>query len=301
MKFSETTFQDYLNAQAKIDMASVESIMKFVSNLQIQAAQSNTALAIIAPTWLMSDREKLVDFLPDFVDDDQRPLALRDFACVPVFSINPFFKNPAAIFARADGQRKCPIEDDLSISDIIELVPYPGARYFFAADLSINTDSIGIVLICKYPYTPDCYELVFSKQIKVSQDAEGDYEAIEVLIKMLRERRFNIQRVGFDKFQSHRTKKNLEKDGFEVEIVSYRDSLACNRTLKELVITGRLIYGDCDEVFMGEASELQVINNRRIDHLSSGGVFNSKDVWDAAVNATFLCMETAAPFVPEYV
>lgn len=295
-------FDQYLDAQAKIDMDNADSIKKFLNSLTIQAAESSNAFAAIAPAWLVSEKEDLDDFMPDFDDPEQRAVALRDFACVPVFTINPFFKNPAAVYTRAVKNRVCPIEDDLSISDKpgLQILPYPGARYFFAADLSVNTDSIGIALLCRNPYLPDAYEIVFTKQMRVTKDVEADYEYIELLIKMLRDRHFDIAGVGFDQYQSHRTKQILEKQRFNVQIVTYRESLACCRTLKELMLTGRLIYGQCDEVFMGEATELQVVNNKRIDHLSSGGVYNSKDVWDAVVDALFLCMETKEGFVMEY-
>ena len=303
-KSKEDCFEKYLQSQASIDLADFNSIEVFLRGLKIQAAETATQMAVIAPTWLVSTREKLEDFLPDFRDEDQRALALRDFACVPVFSINPFFKNPAAIYARADDSRACPIEPDLSISDAAiitkQFIPYPGAKYYFASDLSVNTDAMGLAMICEYPLALDAYELVFSLEIKVSKESEANYEAVELLVKMLRARHFSIAKVGFDQFQSHRTKQFLEKDNFKVEIVSYHDSFACQRTLKELITTGRFIYGECDEVFMGEAAELQVINSKRIDHLSSGGIYNSKNVWDAAVDALKLCMDSDPAFVPEY-
>jgi len=302
MPADKSKFDVYLDSLAHVDLDDVTSIYQFLRSLNIQAAVTKDALAVIAPTWLINDKETLEDYLPDFESIEQRAVSLRDFACVPVFTISPFFKNPAAIFSRAMEDRVCPIEDDLSVSDRkgAKVVPIPGAAYYFAADFSVNTDSLGLAMVCKSPLLADAYELFFSKQVKVTKDVEADYESIELLIKNLRERGFKINGVGFDQFQSHRTKQILENQGFNVHITTYRQSAACDRTLKELMVTGRFLYGLCDNVFIGEATELQVINGSKIDHLSSGGAFNSKDVWDAVVGALFLCLEAPDIFIPEY-
>lgn len=300
----KNTYQHYLDSQSETDMANSVSVEAFLRGLDIQAAETDSTFAIIAPTWKMSTRCTLENLLPDFYDSDLRAQALTDFACVPVYSINPFFKNPALIFSHAIPGRICPIEDSLSISDLpavlAQFIPSPHTLYFFASDYSVSADSLGIALICMHPLIPDSFELVLSKQIRVSKDREADYEAVENLIRSLARRGFNISYIGFDQYQSHRSKQILEGFGFRVEIVKYQDSFAAQVTLKDLIVTGKLIYGACDEVFMGEAAELQIINQKRIDHLSSGGVFNSKDVWDAVVNALKLCMDSPPEFVMEF-
>ena len=56
-------------------------------------------------------------------------------------------------------------------------------------------------------------------------------------------------------------------------------------------MTDRFEYNICDEVFIGQAKELQVVNSKRIDHLQNGGFYNGKDTWDSVVSSTLLCLE----------
>ena len=61
--------------------------------------------------------------------------------------------------------------------------------------------------------------------------------------------------------------------------------------LHDLIHTGRFVYYDFNDVFIGEAKELQVVNSKRIDHFQTEGFYNSKDCWDSVVNATYICQE----------
>ena len=107
----------------------------------------------------------------------------------------------------------------------------------------------------------------------------------------MRSRGFRIGIVGFDQFQSNDSFVILTKEGFDCRIVRFSDSLSACNTVHEFVANKRLVFGTCDSIFIGEAAELQIVNDRRIDHLKSGGIYNSKDVWDAVVNALLLAVE----------
>lgn len=271
-----------------------------IINLKVEKHKHKERLSIIAPTWLVSDKLNLTDFLDEFSDIRNLQENLRDFACIPSASLRPYFKDPSILEKRAVTFRESPINNLLQLAPWF--VPLPGIRYFFTSDLSVSRDSTGIALVHReiFPGNKLKYFVDFSLQMKVSHAEKMDYEAVRNLIRTLKKKGFKIAMVGFDQFQSHDSATIMENEGFPVEIVKYSDSLAGCGLLFDLIYADDIVYGLCDDIFIGEAGELQVINERRIDHLSSTGKFNSKDVWDAVVNAVVLASHQKSSFSREY-
>lgn len=268
-------------------------------SLKLEKVKHEGRLAVVAPSWIMNPKTDLESFLEDFADPLTGTDALRDFACMPSSSVRPFFKDPSVLTKHADPTRVSPVDSLLRIDP--NFSPQPGVNYFLAFDLSISHDNLGGAMVHKeWTGAGEIYVLDFSVQVKASHAEPVDYEAVRNLVRTLKRRGFNIAAVGFDQFQSHDSAVILEKEGFKVEIVQYNDSFAGCGFLWDLIHHSDLLYGLCDKALIGEASELQIVNTKRIDHLSSGGIYNSKDTWDAVVNATVLASRGKQTYQQEY-
>lgn len=266
------------------------------ASLGIEMRRYRNRVAIRAPSWVMrAPLRTLDDFIGDLCDPQKRDSARRDFANLTSGSTRPFFRDPKVIDQHADGARVSPVQGGgqaVAVGEPIRLLdsfrPVAHAVYAFAADYSISKDATGFALV-HYDQTTERPVLDFSGRIKARHGERIDYEVIRVLVRELRDRGFRVGKVGFDQFQANDSFTILEREGFKCEVVKFSDSLMGCNTVQELMASGRLVYGFCDEVFLGEAKELQDLG-KRVDHLKAGGFFNSKDVWDSVVNATFLLM-----------
>lgn len=263
-------------------------LLDYLQNLKVEAYKSENTFAMKGPTWLINPKTKLDDYIDDFISDE--PGALRDYAAVPTHSLTPFFKDAGVLdrFATVD-PKGCPIAQDTLI--IAEwFVPVIAFKYFFAGDLSVNGDRTGISMV-HFDWFRNKVVLDFSMAINAPQNQRVDYAPIRQLIYNLRARGFNIKKVAFDQFQSNDSINQLIAKGFDAVQVQYADSFVGCTQLHELITQERFEYADWNEILIGEAKELTIVNSKRIDHLQSGGYYNSKDVWDSCVNATYTCLE----------
>lgn len=270
-----------------------------LENLKIEKIKHGSRYSCIAPTWLISEKTTLEDYLDDFQNPKNQIDALRDFACMPSSSQRPFFKDPSILINYANKDTVHPLtEFHLPKEDFYAK---SGINYYVAFDLSVSKDSLGGAMVHR-EFSPghDLYVLDWTLCLKASHAEPVDYEITRNLVRGLKKRNFTIKKLGFDQFQSHDSATIMGKEGYDVEIVKYHDSFAGCGFLWDLITLRHMDYGLCNEVFIGEAGELQVVNSKRIDHLSSGGVFNSKDVWDAVVNACVLASQDKPSFQREY-
>ena len=147
------------------------------------------------------------------------------------------------------------------------------------------------VSMVHYDFFKQKVVLDFSMAIHAERGTRVDYGPIRQLIYNLRNRGFNIKKAVFDQFQSNDSINQLRSNNIDSEQVQYAESFVGCTQLHELIHTDKFEYYDFNEVFIGEAQELQVVNSKRIDHLKTDGFYNSKDVWDSVVNATYVCIQ----------
>lgn len=271
-------------------------------SLKVTKHRHKKRLSIQAPTWGMRYPVRtLADFIDDLADPKTRATARCDYASIPGGGARSFFQDTTILRKNARPGRCNPINDGSGRAQTGQALtlaewftPNLLATYALAADYSTvgGGDATGVSLVHFDPARQE-FVLDFSLQIKAPIGSRIDYEPIRQLARDLRDRGFRICAIGFDQHQSGDTYNILENEGFVCEVVKHADSLKGCNTAKDMITSGRFIYGECDAIFIGEAEELQVINERRIDHLSSGGVYNSKDVWDSVVNAVHLCHKYA--------
>lgn len=246
----------------------------------------------------MREHLTLSMYLPDFDHPTRGLIALRDIANIPSAALKPFFTDPNVLddVAQSDAHDPTPSvvwdEEDNRFIVNERLVPKQGCVYSIAADLSVNGDSTGISMV--HIESDGRIHLDFSIQIQAKPVVK--YEPIEDFFISLRDDYgFTVLGISFDQFQSHRTIERLEKEGFNVKVVRYAETVKGHMTLLEAVHSGMFVfYALRDAILIGEAKELQNVNDRRIDHLQTGGIYNSKDVWDSAVNASCRALEDKA-------
>lgn len=261
-------------------------------------------LNILAPTWLMRYPErKLDDYIDDLADPEQRDAARMDFGSLVGRSQKDFFPSSEVLDDNAEDDRPSPILNGqtVKVGETIELAewfkPDPLAAYAIAFDYSGggkgSTDGTGCALGHFDPITHEMQE-DFSFRVKASPGELMLYEPLNQLVRDLESLGFRIAAVGFDQFASQQSMEILEKEGFNAFRVKHADSVAGCFTLRGMVHSGQYKYSSESIVFIGECKELQEIirgKTRRIDHKSSGGAYNSKDVWDASVNMVYLAMD----------
>jgi hypothetical protein len=276
-------------------MALTPPQLQYLRDLKPRAYRRGSALAFTAPTWAMRANLTLEHFLPDLEHPTKAAVAWRDFANKPTAGLRPFFANPEVLLNLAQDDTIDPVPsvrwDPLAHAFQIHprLTPRPGRAYAFAGDLSVSGDSTGLALVHLEP--DGSADIDFSLRIHAAPRV--DYGPIEDLILHLRdELGFVFIGVFFDQFQSHRTIGRLLDAGLTAKVVRFADSHAGCSTVSDMLHAGLLRYHrERDKDFLGEAVELQDINGKRVDHLTSGGVYNSKDVWDAVVNALVSALE----------
>lgn len=275
-----------------------DHIFTQIADLGVEAYEDDDKYAFKGPSWIINPKTPLSSLADEFIHDEVG--ALRDYAAIPLSSNSPFFQNPSIIDRNADPMMQCPIDENLNIAEWF--VPETAGRYFFGADLSVRGDATGIALL-HANYELQKVVVDFSKQLK-SYGARIDYKPIMQLIYNLQNRGFNIVEIDFDQFQSNYVIMELRSRGFKAEQVNYGDSFVGLTQLHEFISTGKLVYGTCNDVFIGECKELQVVNSRRIDHLgghtgSASGKYNSKDCVDAVTNALLPCIQDMYRYAEE--
>ena len=269
-----------------------------LENLKIEKYKHGSRFGCVAPTWLISEKTTIEDYLDD-IDNPKRQLkALRDFACMPNTAMHPFFKDPAIIINNANPNRIHPLTEFYTLKE--DFYPLSGVKYYMAFDLSVSKDGLGGAMVHR-EFSPghDIYVLDWSIWINPSFAEVIDYEVIRNLVRLHKKRGFNIGKVGFDQFQSHDSAIILANEGYDVEIVKYMDSFAGCGFLWDLIHSHQIDYFPYERL-CGEMGELQVVNSKRIDHLTSGGIFNGKDAWDALVNACVLASQDKPKFQREF-
>jgi hypothetical protein len=277
------------------------------ARLRITRHRYRSRLSIVAPTWLTRSTKTIDDFLKPLADPMTRDSARSSYASLVGSGSRPFFRVPSVLQRGAIPGRLSPVtsqdeENTVASGEPILLAhsfePNPLTVYAFAADYSVGAeggDKTGVALVhfelAAGPAALPTFVLDFSFRVAAAPGGRIDYEPIRQLVRDLRDKGFRIGKVGFDQYQSNDSYVMLEKEGFDCEIVKHADSIAGCNLLQSFISAGQFVYGACDKVFIGEATELQVKPSGRIDHRKGDGFYNSKDVWDATVNATWMAQQ----------
>lgn len=163
-----------------------------------------------------------------------------------------------------------------------------GHTYFLGLDLSLKHDRSGLAL-CHRETKDNREQKVVIDLLKVWEapvNGEINFEDIRKFIFMLADRRFRIEMVLLDSFQSADFRQILSKNQIPTET-----RYSCDKgkqvydTLKDLINQGKIECVDCKytKLLIDELLGLSLITNTKIDHTDAG----SKDLADSTALAVF--------------
>jgi len=248
--------------------------------------RNEKALAVIAPTWEVSPKFTYNDFVEAYRRNPHA--ALRDFASVPSYAVEAFFRDPELLTTRANRDRFHPIQDDLVLSP--ELMP-GNFHYFVHVDLAKTRDNLGFAMAhydANYTRTfPDIGEVKgmvvvdFMLEIIAEPGHDIDFERVRTgLIYPLKSRGFYLRKITYDQFQSVEMQQQLNKRSIPNELYSVDKNTEAYDTFLELLLFARVDYYFYPS-FDADMKKLILKDGRKVDHPPKG----KKDVCDAVVGA----------------
>lgn len=241
--------------------------------------------ALRRPSWMVNPARKIEDYTDDFFDDIGD--ALGRFACMPSNATRGFFKNmdKAEIsFSRLNGV------DDAGVFHP-SFKPKDDVKYFIHVDLAQKHDKCAVALAHVDKFVR--YEIAGSEMVEYlplvvvdairwwtpTKDKSVDFKSVIEYIKQLRRNGFNIQLATFDRWNSHDTMMDLERNNIKTDILS-----VAKKHYDDWLVTmydGRLI-GPNEKTLLDEMRELRE-KKGKVDHPRKG----NKDLCDAVCGAIF--------------
>lgn len=247
---------------------------------EIQAFRKGSQLVVRSSTWAMNPRVSKSDFAMKFKLNPR--VAMRDYASIPVTSLDTFFKDPSIFERRVNQSRRPPFVFDEHGNQVFAEWFYPGPwKYFLHGDLGIKRDAAGIAM----SHLDTRRNVVVVDMIMTIQARPGEelrFDRFRQIIYTLQGRGFEIAKCTFDTWQSFETKQHLESRGFKVEFFSTDRTTKAADTIQELLLSNRLDFY-YDETFFREGKELQLLEGVKVDHPEGG----SKDTFDAVSASAF--------------
>lgn len=223
--------------------------------------------------------------------------AWRDFGAVASLVLEAYFTDEEiSLLEQVLSSSKLP-------SNFDEIKPIPGVPYFIHVDLGIKRDACGLAMAhaegtSNPKVVADLLLRIVSRQraeelmskgehvdMTIGQD-QVDIEQVENLIYQLSARGFWIRKVTFDQYQSVSSRQQMEKHGFETDLLSVDKNTECYDTLKSVIRTRRFDAPNHPH-FPKECRRLELVEGKKVDHPPNC----SKDVADAAAGATKSCLE----------
>lgn len=241
--------------------------------------------ALRLPSWMVNPARKIEDYTDDFFDDIGD--ALGRFACMPSNATRGFFKNMEKAeysFSRINGV------DDAGVFHPL-FQPNKDVKYYVHVDLAQKHDKCAVALAHVEKFVK--YEVAGSELIEYlplvvvdairwwtpTKEKSVDFKAVIEYIKALRRRGFNIELATFDRWNSHDTMMDLERNGISTNLLS-----VAKKHYDDWLITmydGRL-FGPKEETLLKEMRELRE-KKGKVDHPRKG----NKDLCDAVCGAIF--------------
>jgi hypothetical protein len=205
----------------------------------------------------------------------------RDIMAIPSQALEPYFKQYNLVEAMFDAEMRNPsIGNTTRLEDWF--VGNALYQYYIHIDLALVSDSAGIAMVHNVGG-----DVIVDLALAIVPPYNGEIDLAEIrnLVTTLRDRKFTIQKVTYDQFQSASSIQELNKLGINSENLSVDKTLAPYETLKELIYIGK-IKAYQNAVLMGELKRLELIEGKKVDHPPKG----SKDIADALAGAVYNCI-----------
>ncbi len=225
---------------------------------------------------------------------------MRDFGCKPSLALEPFDRDAQVVVRNVNFEREDPLTPEGKFKDWF--VCQDSEWRYAHIDLALKKDSCGIAV-----GRPDGFiELDGEERPRVFIDLimritapEGGEimfsDVRQVLYSMI-ERKFKINYVTFDGWQSADSIQILNKRGIEAELLSVDRDTKAYDTLKALLHLKGIDYyrytitdgkGEKINIFEKEYMSLESIKAKKVDHPDGG----SKDVSDAVAGMVWNVVE----------
>lgn len=241
--------------------------------------------ALRRPSWMVNPARRIEDYTDDFFDDIGD--ALGRFACMPSNATRGFFKNmeKAEIsFSRLNGVDEAGVFHP-------SFKAKSGVKYFVHVDLAQKHDKCAVALAHVDKFVR--HEIAGSEMVEYlplvkvdairwwtpTKEKSVDFKGVVEYIKQLRRHGFDIELATFDRWNSHDTMMDLERNGIKTDILS-----VAKKHYDDWLVTmydGRL-FGPKEETLLKEMRELRE-KKGKVDHPRKG----NKDLCDAVCGAIF--------------
>ena len=183
-----------------------------------------------------------------------------------------------------DPKLECPIDEQGKFKPWFR--GKQGLYYYIHVDLAHKRDATGIAMAHD---EGDDVVVDFMLRIKAPPGGEIVFSDIRDMIFKLRdERRFKIDKVTYDGWQSIDSIQILREHWIKTETLSVDKDTSAYDTLKEKIYAGQLKYYRY-EPFLEEIKRLELLVGTKVDHPPHG----SKDVTDAVAEAVYGAVENA--------
>lgn len=240
--------------------------------------------ALRRPTWEVNPTRSIEDFKWSFFQNVGN--ALGKYACMPSNLEDGFFKSKEKIeaaFSRLNG-----VDENGVFHPNFK--PKDGVEYFIHVDLAQKHDHCAVALAHVDRWVEFKISDTYSETLPIvvvdavrwwtpTKEKSVDFKDVVNFIKSVRRRGFKLKLTTFDRWNSHDTMKDLERNGIKTDMLSvakkhYDDFLS--------TMYDDRLFGPAETLLKKELGELRQIKDK-IDHPAKG----SKDLSDAVCGAIF--------------
>lgn len=215
-----------------------------------------------------------IELEPDFRKD--RAKAWRDLGARPSYTLEPYYREFDRILKCIKGES--PVNSEGRFKDWFK--GRGRYKYNVHIDLGLKRDACGIAMGHKEQQKAIIDLMMQIKPIY----GEIKFSDIRQIIFDLRERKFNINKVSYDGWQSVDSRQILAKAGFKTELLSV--GINEHDNLKDLIYSENFQAYEF-EPFLKECRRLELIKGNKVDHPPMG----SKDVIDAVAGVSWWCTQ----------
>lgn len=241
--------------------------------------------ALKRPSWVVNPTKDLqVDYAEDFFTDPGD--AYGRFACMPAGMQDAYFKNMEKAydtFSRVNG-----VDGEGVFHPNFQ--PKENTTYYMHVDLAQKHDHCAVAMAhvenwIEHRISPEVIDVLPVVVVDAirwwtpTSDRSVDFTDVVNYIKSVRRRGFDLRLVTFDRWNSHDTMKDLNRNAIETDVLSVAKKHYDD--FKVTLYDDRLL-GPHEELLLTEMSELQIIKDK-VDHPRKG----SKDLTDAVCGAIF--------------
>ena len=251
----------------------------------IQAYTVPKIFALKRPTWEINPTRSIEDFTIDFYSDPSD--ALSRFACMPPDAVDAFFRSREKV-EQAFNNPNFAVDSMGRFSSWFQ--PKEDTEYFVHVDLAQKHDHCAVAMShidgwvsMKIAGTlKDAAPKVIVDAVRYwtpTANQSVDFTDVKDYIISLKERGFNLQRVTFDRWNSHDLMQQLKAYGINTELLSvskkhYEDM--------SLLVTEERLNGPAINLLVEELLQLRIVRDK-VDHPRKG----SKDLADAVCGSIY--------------